>query len=194
MKPIGSSFYNVDNFSLRLMLAVVSFVTFGLSMAQIFTNLYTKDGIENWVRWGVWQYKWCNRYDTSSCVESDLPMDMCSEWEHRQRSAQAFSVMVCIVGALCGIICWVDFLGFSKMLNLSPILPVASQATLCVFSLIQWAIVASTFHKNMCGLGSLGDNGYRLSASFSLTFCIFFSTLVACSVYTIIRYIRPRCA
>lgn len=194
--PISSHSSNLTYFySLRLLLAIVSVLCFALSMAQVFTNVFSKDGEYNWVRWGLWQYKWCPAAaDTDSplCVETDLPMNMCSEWEDRHRTIQAFSIILCVWSFICGVICFFDVLGISEIANLPAYTAVASMFVLCVLSLIQWSIIAASFEKDICDYGSLSDNGYRLSASFSLDLCIFFATIMTGVIYLFIRFIRPK--
>jgi hypothetical protein len=171
----------------QLLLLAVAIFCLVMGAAQLGTAVYTKDGNFEQVWTGLWSSETCptGQEGTSLCVTTDLPSGQCQAAEDRQRTLQAFGILLFLSLIVTSILAVVD-VARSEMLP--PLLTVVFLAIVMVASLIQWAVIAGTYHMSLCDSRSMSTSGYRMSASFALDMCIWIASLFALVAVVTLRY------
>lgn len=182
----SSSKHQYQRLSQTLLLAVALFCLL-MAMAQLGTNVYTKDGnyVQVWTT--LWKSETCptGQEDSSLCSTTTLPSGQCTESDDRQRTMQAFGILLFMVVVATSVLAIVDV---ARPGMLPSIVTMISMAVVVVTSLIQWAVIAGTYHVTLCDGRSMSSSGYRMSASFALVMCIWLASLFGLIAVVSLRY------
>ena len=181
-----SSKQQYQRLSQTLLLAVALFCLL-MSMAQLGTNVYTKDGnyVQVWTT--LWKSETCptGQEDSSLCTTTTLPSGQCQESDDRQRTMQAFGIILFMVVTATSVLAIIDV---ARPDMLPPLTTIVCMAVTMFTSLIQWGVIAGTYHVNLCDGRSMSSSGYRMSASFALVMCIWLASLFNLVAVVSLRY------
>lgn len=175
---------------------IIAFSSFAFSFAQVATTAYTHAHGGNTFDLTLWTATYCIADATTSiptCATSTLPFSTwCGALDSRWRAMQAFSVLIVLYSAVMLVLGYAALdveraRPFTWDLVSKSVYPVRlvqfAGFGFWLFLLIQWALVASTFHVTPCetsvasdqanrllGVRTLMRSGFRLSSSWALTF------------------------
>ena len=155
-----------------------------MGTAQLGTNVFTKDGSTEQVKITLWKSEICVT-GTSNCATATLPSGSCTSAKDRQRALQAFGILLFVASLATAVVSVIDV---AKPAFLHPLLTVAFLAVVMVVSLIQWAMVAGSYHATICSVSSRSSTGFRMSASFALDLCTWLASLFALVAVVAMRY------
>lgn len=165
-------------------LAVISFISFAVSWAALFTNVYTLDASDSRVSASVtiWQHEVCV---SGTCATKQLPADEdCYSQQSREQCMQAVGILIIIFTLATTLLAALDVVGKSP----AKLLPAFVGFLTWMWLFMQWGIIAGTYHSIPCNRGtiysrSLSTGGYKMSVSFALYLCMWVYLTIALAVH-----------
>lgn len=142
---------------------------FGVTIAATVTNVYTVFVSRGSIKTTFWMSETCLG---SACRSGDLPDNgWCTELQVRFEAMQAFSIILILLSLVGAAV------AAGEVLKKVPAPAAGGALTFYwLWLLIQFAVIAGTYHNAFCQFDSLSDRGQKMSVSFALYLCLWFLT------------------
>ena len=166
-------------------LLVASFISLGVTLAGTFTDVFTYSTSTDEVTITLWKSTTCKI--KVGCLTEDLPSSrVCLEARDRQRSLQSFAILSVVSCAVLAGLVVLDILGHCPI----KFLPALAFLVVLVFVIVEWALMAGTYHYTLCDSSSYSSIGLKLSVSFALFFCLWITDFGVFLYYLYRRFVK----